>query len=380
MKRSAPYLSDHLLDRHLQTVIASENTATAVVLDHIAEYDARKLFRAAGYASMFKYLVGELHRSEEAAYKRIRAARAARRFPVIFDAIAEGRLHLTAVVMLAPHLTEETAAELIATATHMTGAEIEQLLAQRYPKPDLPARIQPILPPTPATPLELGPESAARLSSRSVGEAQSDSVELALRPVPAPAVVDDLPIVKPLAPQRFALQCTIDQETHAALRYAQELLGHELPSGDVAQVIALALQALIPELEKRRFSATTRPRPGPGRPSENPRHVPAHVQREVWARDRGQCTFVGENGHRCDERKFVELDHVTEVARGGKPTVANLRLRCWAHNQLEAERTFGPEFMRHKHIAAAEARAGRQPRRGRPLAPGRPVCAPPPFV
>jgi 5-methylcytosine-specific restriction endonuclease McrA len=163
--------------------------------------------------------------------------------------------------------------------------------------------------------------------------------------------------VKPLAPQRFALQCTIDQETHDALRYAQELLGHELPSGDVAQVLKLALQALIPQLEKRRFSATTRPRPRPGRRSENPRHVPADVQRAVWQRDQGQCTYVSESGHRCQERKLVELDHMQEVARGGEAMVDNLRLRCRAHNQYAAECTFRPEFMRHKPIAASEARA-----------------------
>ena len=162
--------------------------------------------------------------------------------------------------------------------------------------------------------------------------------------------------MKPLAPQRFALSCTIDQETHDALRYAQELLSHQIPSGDVATILGLALQALIPQVEKKRFSATPQPRRTPGRPSENPRHVPAEVQRAVWERDGGQCTFVGESGHRCEARKFIELDHELEVARGGEPTVANLRLRCRPHNQ--AERTFGAEFMRRKRLATAEARGG----------------------
>ena len=156
MKRTAPGLSDHLLDRQLHTVIASEDAATATVLDHIAEYDARKLYRAAGY-SMFAYCVGKLRRSEVAAYKRIRAARAARRFPAIFDAVAEGRLHLTAIVLLAPYLTEDTAGELIAAATHKTRAEIERLLAARFPRPDVPTRVLPIPPPVPTMAIELTP-------------------------------------------------------------------------------------------------------------------------------------------------------------------------------------------------------------------------------
>jgi hypothetical protein len=182
--------------------------------------------------------------------------------------------------------------------------------------------------------------------------------------------------VKPLAPQRFALQCTIDQETHDALRYAQELLGHELPSGDVAQVLKQALQALIPQLEKRRFSATTKPRPRPGRRSGSPRCVPADIQRAVWQRDRGQCTYVSETGHRCQERKFVELDHVQEVARGGEATLDNLRLQCRAHNQYAAECTFGPEFMRYKRLAATAARAGAMAGRARSSAYTGPQCGP----
>jgi 5-methylcytosine-specific restriction endonuclease McrA len=343
VKRIAPSLTDQALDHQLSTVVRNEDTATAIVLDHLAEYDARKLYRPAGYSSMFAYCVDRLHRSEVAAYKRIRAARAARRFPAIFDAIAQGRLHLSAVVLLAPHLTERTAGELLAAAAHQTTKQVEQLLADRFPRPDMPTRLQPLA--------QCSPAPAPELTLRSVDEVAPGSTELTLRSVPlplAPAPAEDRSTVKPLAPQRFALQCTIDQETHDALSYAQELLGHELPSGDVAQVLKLALQALIPQLVKRRFSATVRPRPRPGRRSENPRHIPAHVQREVWRRDHGQCTYVSASGHRCQERKFVELDHVQEVARGGEATVANLRLRCRAHNQYQAECTFGAEFMRHK--------------------------------
>jgi hypothetical protein len=40
-------------------------------------------------------------------------------------------------------------------------------------------------------------------------------------------------------------------------------------------------------------------------------------------------------------------------------TVENLRLRCRAHNQYEAERTFGTEFMRHKRESARPAAAAK---------------------
>ena len=51
------------------------------------------------------------------------------------------------------------------------------------------------------------------------------------------------------------------------------------------------------------------------------------------------------------------------MARGGKATVENIRLRCSGHNQFEADRTFGAGFMHNKREearrAAAEARTQR---------------------
>jgi hypothetical protein len=100
---------------------------------------------------------------------------------------------------------------------------------------------------------------------------------------------------------------------------------------------------LVAQLERRKFAKTERPRPC--RPSEHARHVPASVKRTVWERDGGQCTFVSVNGHRCEARTRLEYDHVEPVAQGGRATVRGLRLRCRAHNQLEAERAFGRDFM-----------------------------------
>src|SRR5262245_36995850 len=106
-------LSDAVLARDLAAAVVRERMSTALVLAHIAEFDRRKLYVPAGYPSMFLYCVQELRLSEDAAAKRIQAARVARRFPTILDAMAAGRLHLTAVNLLAPHLTEETAKDLL---------------------------------------------------------------------------------------------------------------------------------------------------------------------------------------------------------------------------------------------------------------------------
>jgi hypothetical protein len=48
--------------------------------------------------------------------------------------VADGRLHLSAVVLLAPYLTPENAEGLLAEAAHRTKSEIEELLARRIPR------------------------------------------------------------------------------------------------------------------------------------------------------------------------------------------------------------------------------------------------------
>src|SRR5690349_718378 len=97
---SRSHVSDRDLLLSLASTLAHDRAATATLLADLAEVDARRLYLPAGYPSMFAYCVHELHLSEDSAYKRITAARVARRFPAVFEALAEGRLHLAAVNLL----------------------------------------------------------------------------------------------------------------------------------------------------------------------------------------------------------------------------------------------------------------------------------------
>ena len=54
---------------------------------------------------MFVYCTEVLHLSGAEAYLRITVARAARKHPVLLTLLEDGRLHLTGVALLAPHLT-----------------------------------------------------------------------------------------------------------------------------------------------------------------------------------------------------------------------------------------------------------------------------------
>ena len=141
-------------------------------------------------------------------------------------------------------------------------------------------------------------------------------------------------------PRTPKVQFTVSRETFDKLCRAQDLLRHSIPNGDPAAVFDRALTLLLAELDRTRLAATKRPRDErPTAPGS--RHIPAAVRRAVWTRDEGRCAFEGPRG-RCTETGFLEFHHVVPYARGGPPVVANIELRCAAHNAFEAELDFGP--------------------------------------
>src|SRR5712691_4694351 len=114
--------------RNLVNLATKDRATTVELLVHIGEADERRLYRQAAFSSMFDYCVRELHMSEFTALKRIRVARLARQFPAILPALLDGRLNLSAVMLLKPRLAPDSADALLAAAGHKTNAEIELLL------------------------------------------------------------------------------------------------------------------------------------------------------------------------------------------------------------------------------------------------------------
>jgi 5-methylcytosine-specific restriction endonuclease McrA len=264
------------------------------------------------------------------------------------------------VVLLSAHLkllTREAGRELLRAAVNKRQREIRLLLAERFPQPDTPTMLVPIAP-VPSAP------SFRQLCSNIVAgngggaetpSSMSEPVALAASTAPMPVQVGitDTHPVTPLAPGRLALHTTVDLETEDLVREAHELLGHPTATSHVPEVLKAAMQLYVAQLRKQKFADTDKPRTSGAR-SEDSRHIPAGVRREVWKRDQGQCTYVSPSGHRCQERCGLQYDHIVPYAQGGAATAGNVRLLCQTHNQLEAERTYGAGFMEHKREQARE--------------------------
>jgi 5-methylcytosine-specific restriction endonuclease McrA len=325
--------SQDLLDQ-LHALAEEERRASANLVAHLAALEARpSVYAAKGYGSLFGYCTEALRLSEDAACNRIDAARASRRFPVILERLAEGSLSLTSVRMLRRHLTVENHQAVLERAKGRTCRQMEALIADIAPRPDVAPSVRKL--PAPAAPVP------------SLEPPALPPAEAAVAPTPVILPAPARPIVQATAPERYRVQFTIGEETHARLRHVQALLRREIPDGDPAAIFDRALRLLEADVEKKKLGATTRPRPirratdGIEQATRLSRDVPRGVRRAVWRRDGGQCAYVAPEGRRCAERTFLEFHHKRAYAKGGLATVDNITLRCRRHNQYEAEVEFG---------------------------------------
>ena len=381
-------LDDESLLRSLKRHVGSSNRLNAIVLAHLAEVDARGAYRKWACESLAAYCVYELRLSEDEAQRRCRAARVMRQFTVLFEMVAESSIHLTGILMLAPHLTHDNHLGVLERARYRRKSELERLVAELAPARDVPALVQPLgvvtgsrtVPGTKWAALTEstlgwvrqlepgdGPTRAPSVQDAGHAELMRDIEEsdvetppdIAATTLAVPDAERDDPTGR-LSPRlRFKVQFTADQAYVDLLERARALLWHQLPSGDLVELQRLALEALVEKLQHRKCGANAAPARNemppppsttaasalnePPRPSS--RHISRAVRRQVWERDAGRCAFVDARGVRCRALSAIEFHHEQPYARGGPAAASNLSLRCRAHNQLAAEDDFGREFM-----------------------------------
>jgi hypothetical protein len=401
--RSLAHLSDDQLLANTRRLVGKSNQLFAALLVHLAEVEARGIHRARRCASLYTYCIYELRFSEDAAARRSSAARLVKEFPLLFDAIANGELHLTGLLMLGPHLTPENHVEVLARAKFRTKKELARLVRELNPLPEVPDLIEPL-----GLTLKLATQNPSwEMYVQSLcppvrelvagerprdwandGFPGSDGVEADVNdstiaePSPAaparellPPAPAELPPVT--GPQQYQMQFSTTEEHVHLVERAKALLAREQPGAALGELHVQAMRLLVASLEKKKFAVTGRPgkptklapteqeqkllnesaagasQPEPSHDASPPRrrvsrHVPAAERREVFRRDGGRCSYVDSRGERCCETRYLELHHLKPFARGGATLASNLTLRCSAHNALAAEEDFGREHMAQK--------------------------------
>jgi hypothetical protein len=144
--RSLAQLSDDELLASTRRLVGRSNQLVAALLVHLAEVETRGVHRTRSCSSLYTYCIYELRFSEDAAARRSAAARFAKAFPAMLDAVAAGELHLTGLLMLGPHLTPENHENVLGRAKFRTKKELSKLVRELNPLPEVPDRIEPLGP------------------------------------------------------------------------------------------------------------------------------------------------------------------------------------------------------------------------------------------
>jgi hypothetical protein len=326
MQNQVSHLSDASLIKEVRQLVANECQSMAKLLSRLAEIDFRKLYASMGYSSLFIWMVKELHLSEDATYKRIQAARAAKKFPVILSLIAAGKVNLSNINILCPILTDDNHEEVLKKAIHKSRREVEKIRAVYAPKPDIPDMIR-------ALP-ESTTGSGTSCETTCAGASSSNTLEITPvrsdpQPTPTPARRE---IVAPLTERRVKVQFAADEALRNKIDRAKDLLRHKYPQGKLEDIFDEALEALLEKKDPARKVVRKRS----SRPSaSHSRYIPQRVKDTVWKRDEGRCQYVSPEGRHCDERGFLEYDHIKPWSHGGSSVDPhNIRLLCRTHNQL----------------------------------------------
>jgi hypothetical protein len=300
---------DELLSR-LERLVKADRAISVKLLVHLGEVEARKLFLERGYSSMYSYCMTALEMSEGETYLRLLAAKTGKRLPLVLERLADGGLHLTAVKLLAPLLTEENHVALLDRARGMSKREVELLVAELAPKGDVPERMRKL--PESRGAASVAAQRAAEIHAPGAAQSRSSSgadvhaahggadvhaahggadvhaahgggempgakaVESSDSPhaggapialsqgstAAAPFVLQAPPraSTSPLSPGRFKLELTLGQEAHDQLQQLRELLRHQNPKGEITSIIERALRELLERTLKQRFAQTAPPK------------------------------------------------------------------------------------------------------------------------
>ena len=341
-QRPLETLSDDELLLGLAELMRQSRRVESDLVAHIAEVDERRLYAREASPSMFAYCTDVLHLSEAEAYLRIAAARASREHPMLLTMLGDGRLHLTGIAKLAPHLTRENRDALLKRATHRSKRQIEELIAEIAPRPDVPAVM------TEAPREERGQSATPSVVRIQCRQRCRNSVRTELpswpwlrlgasrrRPAPGSRSVQGAVHRQRRAPRQAGATPGPDAFGGARRRSGRDHRAGRHREARTARSQALRQDEGSPEEAPRR--PTTPPRP---RATSRPRSgVPC-----VSATETDAATWTS-RARRCSERDRLEFHHRHPFGLGGDHSPQNIRLMCRAHNAYLAEHDYGREAM-----------------------------------
>lgn len=296
-------LSDTEVLTGITQIAGRERQIQYEFLCYLFAVSKRKLYAVEGYPTLVAFIEGYLGYSYSSALKRSQIVERAAQVPYLYDAIRERKLSMSAAQKLCPYLYPENCEALIDECAGKSVNEVERIIVRHFP------------------------------------QSKTDAIRQRVSPVSIDEVF---------------FQFTGPVRMEAKLKKIQELLSHKYPEGRIAEIFEDGLDELLEKVDKTakpakegasKITRVILEEGGHQSEALDSRYTPKDVERALWERDQEQCTYVSASGHRCEARRFLQIDHIKPWALGGSSKdLKNLRLLCATHNRLRASETFVSPF------------------------------------
>ena len=354
-------LSNETLLIETERAAINERKATADLLEYLGEVERRKLYDVAGFSSLFDYCERALKMSSSQAARRVNATRSVADLPELKQELESGRLNLTVLSQAHSSFEKQRRAKIQVTKAkkrevfealkNKSSREAEKIILKHSELPPEPVRESVRLVTEDVTEIKFGAETELLSKFNTLKDKYSlttykELFEKMADLLIAKAKPRQWPRPQPKSQKRTNSNTNANTNTEADSKLEQPQNPQHAGSA--------------PDLGKAKWADASNP---PSRPNTSPnnsptppltsspaanqrtRYIPEHVKREVRERDLNCCTYENPlTGLRCGSKHRVQFDHITPYARGGAHTSENLRLRCFAHNQMHARQSYPEHF------------------------------------
>ncbi|MES2769030.1 MAG: HNH endonuclease signature motif containing protein [Bdellovibrionota bacterium] len=328
------HLSDIDLEISLKQSVADETHHKIIVLHKLAELERRRLY-SKNYPSLFEYCVKVLKYSSASAQRRIDSMRAMKLIPELEEKIISGDLNLSSISQAQSFFRQE--AKVGKSYSVIEKKEILEKLENKSSRECIQELIT------------ISPQSVPQEKRRELTVNKTE-----LKVVLNKDLISKLDKIKALMSHKNPSMT--DQELIEAMA---EIVIQKIDPIEKANRAKIRKQKNntpqlpIEEVKKQQSKNILETKPSGSRLDasslknrqsrtsvSHTRYIPSTIKHAVYKRDKGQCTHKS-----CNSNKFLEYDHITPIAMGGKTTIQNLRLLCRTHNQRAAIEKFGFQKM-----------------------------------
>ncbi|WP_413584901.1 HNH endonuclease [Bdellovibrio sp. HCB274] len=321
-------ISNHDLLVRVDKLARTERKITHLILWHLVEVESRRLHLEIGYPSLFKYMTAHLGYSEDAAYRRIQAARLLKNVRHLEEPLAKslesGALNLTQLQQVQKCLNKD-----LEKGGTVSGVHAEKIL-----------------------------EQTAKVLEQIQNKSSFETQKILAVEFNQPIQIHEK--LKPQQDNSVRVELTLTEKQWADLQHVKERLSHALPNQEIATVISYLAKSEIKKRLGKDFQKDDANKLNQLQASPEVRRVEltggkkisdevtgAYTRRKnikittrriLLSQAQHRCEYIHPKAGRCQSKHLLQLDHLVPVAFGGSEHITNLRVLCQAHNLAEARR------------------------------------------